>query len=356
MKYAFVLLIAALNVAAYSQHESIVFNETTHSFGLILEQNGTVEHTFQFINNGNTSLVIMGVNASCGCTTSGYTRDTVPPGGQGYVSASFNPYNRPGAFKKSLNVTTNSEPNIVTLYIEGNVRPTPRSITDEYPLQLGALRVRFASLNMGMIKNNAPATKTFEVYNDGDLPVTFSTNVQKPQHITINFEPQILPPKTLGSIVVVFDPSKSELGYTTENIVIQTNEPEPNKNKAMRIVATIEEYFPPMTAEELARAPRIGIDKSQHDFGSTKAGTNIDASFTITNSGQDPLLIRAVRSHCDCLSVEVDKDALTRNEQAVIKARFNTSGRQGNQLVSITIFTNDPKEPMKVVRVRGRLN
>jgi hypothetical protein len=356
MKYALILLMAALNVAAYSQNESIVFHETTHDFGLIHEQNGIVEHTFHFTNHGNTSLVIMGVNASCGCTTSGYTRDTVPPGGRGYVIASFNPYNRPGAFKQSLNVTTNSDPNIVTLYIEGNVRPTPRSASDEYRAKLGALRFKYVSLNMGMIKNNAPATRTFDVYNESDLPVTFSKNIQKPNNITINFDPQILPPKTLGKIEVVFDPTQSELGYTTENIVIQTNEPEPERNKNMRIVATIEEYFPPMTAEELDRAPRIVVDKNQHDFGSTTAGTSVNAAFTITNNGTDPLLIRAVRSHCDCLNVELDKDALDRNEQAVIRARFNTSGRQGNQLVSITIITNDPREPMKVVRVRGRLN
>jgi hypothetical protein len=356
MKYMFILLFILMQVSAFSQGSSVVFNDITHNFGLIQEENGIVEHSFLFTNTGNSSLVITGVNASCGCTTSGYTNDTVPPGGTGFVKASFNPYNRPGSFKKSLNVTTNGEPNLVTLYIEGNVRPMPRSAAEVFPAKLGALRFRFFSFNMGMIKNNAPASKTFDVYNDSDLPVTFSNNVKKPDHITILFEPQILPPQTLGKIVVTYDPEKSDLGYTTENIVILTNEREPNQNKNMRVVATVEEYFPPMTAEELARAPRIRFDKTQHDFGSTKSGNSINATFTITNNGHEPLLIRSVRSHCECLAIELDRDSINRNEQAVIRARFNTEGRVGNQLVSITVFTNDPQEPMKVVRVRGRLN
>jgi hypothetical protein len=357
MKYTFIILFAAVHFAAYAQNrQSVVFNETTHSFGQINEENGTVDYEFTFTNNGSAPLVILGVNASCGCTTSGYTTDTVPPGGKGFVKASYNPYNRPGAFKKSLNVTTNSDPNIVTLYIEGSVKPKARNISEEFPVKQGALRLKFASLNMGNVKNNALTTKSFDVYNDSDKPVSFSKNIQKPKNVVITFEPHVIPPKSIGSIVVTYDPTKSELGYITNDLVLQTNEPDQFKTKNLRIVATVEEYFPPMTAEELARAPRIAVDKRQHDFGSTTAGSGINASFTLTNIGHNPLLIRGVKSHCDCLTVEIDKESLNRNEQAVIRAKFNTAGRQGNQLISITIFTNDPQEPMKVVRVRGRLN
>ncbi len=357
IKYLLAIGWLILSISTYGQNkQTIFFTETTYNYGLIPEENGVVKHTFTFTNNGKEPLEISGVNASCGCTTSGFSKDIIPPGGNGFVEVIFDPYNRPGAFKKSLTVTSNGDPSVVTLYIEGTVKPKPKSVAEEYPKKIGALRLKFTTLNMGHVKNNARTSRNFEVYNDSDQSVKIEKIADVPKHLNITFQPQELQPKTSGNIVVDIDPTKLELGHIVETISIQTNEPNPDNNKELRITAVIEEYFSPMTSTELAKAPRISVDRRQYDFGSAAAGAQVNATFTLTNTGKEKLHIRKIQSHCDCVTIELDKDVLKRHEQAIVRAKFNTSGRQGNQLVSITIFTDDPQESMKVVRIKGRVN
>lgn len=356
MRFVFVNLMAIILLPAIGQDQGLVFNEVVHDFGVILEDYGTVEHTFNFTNKGNNPILITGVKPSCDCTVSTYTSDTVPEGGQGFVTVSFNPFNRPGPFRKSLIVTTNGEPNLITLYIEGVVKAKPRSIEEMYSVKMGDLRFKFSVFNFGMIKSHAPVTRGFEVYNDSDNLVAFEKKTKGPGYINIEFDRLVLEPKSTGIIYITYDPTKAELGYTVENIEIQTSEEPPFNHKKMKVVATIEEYFPPMTREELQRAPRVSVDKNIYDFGSAKSGATIKAAFTLSNSGYQPLKIRAIKSHCDCVKVDFDKNELQQNEPLVIRATFNTRERHGNQLISITIITNDPQKPMKIVQIKGRID
>lgn len=357
MKLCLSLFAAALIFPALGQGQpEISFSETSYNFGLVKEEDGPVDHTFLFVNKGKQPLMITGVSASCGCTTSGWSADTIAPGKLGFVKARFDPFNRPGAFKKSLTVASNGDPNIVSLYIEGFVRAKPRSIADEFPAKQGALRLKYASLNMGSIKNNSMTTRGFEVYNDSDAPLIFTKEIKKPGNIDISFNPDTLQPYGRGSIVASFDPSGSELGYTAEDIVIRTLEAEGMNEKNLRIVGVVEDYFPPMTAEELAKAPSMNIDRTSFDFGSVAAGSKIKADFTVSNTGKEELTIKKVRSSCDCIEAVVEKNSLKKNEQAVITAIFDTTGLEGSQTKTVAIFTNDPRQPMKVMRISGKVN
>ncbi|MEK6780212.1 MAG: DUF1573 domain-containing protein [Bacteroidota bacterium] len=90
-----------------------------HDFGKI-KQGTPVTHEFTFTNKGKVPLVITNVAPSCGCTTPDWTRDPIAPGGQGFIKATFNAA-APGAFNKSVTVTTNIEAGFVQLFIKGEV-------------------------------------------------------------------------------------------------------------------------------------------------------------------------------------------------------------------------------------------
>ena len=92
---------------------------TSHDFGKV-PQNIPVTHEFKFTNKGKVPLIITNVQASCGCTTPGWSHEPVPPGGQGYVKATFNAANA-GHFDKSVTVTANIESGFVSLAIRGDV-------------------------------------------------------------------------------------------------------------------------------------------------------------------------------------------------------------------------------------------
>ena len=122
MKRILFLAIAfmALTVAQAQQKDStIVFNKTVHDFGE-MAQGVPQTYSFEFTNTGKEVLSIENVRASCGCTSSGWTKEPIKPGEKGYVSATYNAATN-GMFDKSLTVTSNGAPNIIILRVKGNV-------------------------------------------------------------------------------------------------------------------------------------------------------------------------------------------------------------------------------------------
>ncbi len=134
MKKLFLLvaLLALVNVG-YSQQVTAAVTETApkadlavfgtaslnHDFGKI-KQGVPVTHEFKFTNNGKVTMVITNVAPSCGCTTPDWTREPIAPGGQGFIKATYNAAS-PGAFNKSVTVTSNIENGFVQLFIKGEV-------------------------------------------------------------------------------------------------------------------------------------------------------------------------------------------------------------------------------------------
>ena len=90
--------------------------------------------------------------------------------------------------------------------------------------------------------------------------------VNNPDHIKLKFSPQSLPSKTVGTVQVTYDPRElKSLGIRSDFIEFKTDEWD-NGVKKIRVIALLEEYFPPMTSEELAHSPRLKIENPQHDL------------------------------------------------------------------------------------------
>ncbi|MEM7109131.1 MAG: DUF1573 domain-containing protein, partial [Bacteroidota bacterium] len=191
--FFFALLSMGSLLARAQITETLTFSEKNYDFGRIKEVDGPVIHEFSFINNGPDTVQITNVKASCGCTTPAWTREPVAPGQYGSIQAQYNPKNRPGAFNKNLTVTLNSSAELIRLFIKGYVEPKPKSIEDEFPVQMGAVRTKNRAFNFGRVKvTNDPVSKEFEIVNVSDSMIIFSDSVAKPAHIRVEFEPQLL--------------------------------------------------------------------------------------------------------------------------------------------------------------------
>ena len=167
------------------------FDESTHDFGEVKEDAGAISYEFVFTNSGNSPLIINNVKASCGCTTPAWSKEPVMPGEKGFIKAEYNPLNRPGAFNKSLTITSNAESQNI-LYIQGKVVPRIKYIEEELRVQVGALRLKNKTVNMGRITTENVSTRNIDVYNDSDKPITFSKKSVGPEFIKLAFEPQTL--------------------------------------------------------------------------------------------------------------------------------------------------------------------
>jgi hypothetical protein len=96
-----------------------VFDNADFDFGKI-KQGVPVTHKFTFTNKGKVAMVITNAQPSCGCTTPNWSKEPIPPGGQGFVEATFNAAS-PNAFNKTIAVMANVENGVIQLRIRGEV-------------------------------------------------------------------------------------------------------------------------------------------------------------------------------------------------------------------------------------------
>ncbi|WP_210514605.1 DUF1573 domain-containing protein [Hymenobacter terricola] len=96
------------------------FAESEFDFGDI-QPDTKVHHTFSFTNTGKSPLLIEDATASCGCTTPSWTKEPVAPGAQGKMEVQFDSHGKQGIISKQVAVRANTQPNITTILIKGNV-------------------------------------------------------------------------------------------------------------------------------------------------------------------------------------------------------------------------------------------
>lgn len=111
----------------------------------------------------------------------------------------------------------------------------------------------------------------------------------------------------------------------------------------------MEEYFPPMTSEELALTPRLKIEKPEHDFGEIAQGRSVTNKFVISNTGKTALNIRQTKASCGCTASKPEKSTLKPGESSTIKVTFDSEGRSGEQSKTIFVFSNDPVNPTQKI-------
>ena len=108
-------LVSKVSAAA----SSIVWKSESIDVGSI-PQNTPKPIVFEFKNTGKTAVIVTNVQGSCGCTATNYTKTPIAPGKSGTVTATYNAAN-PGAFTKTVSVTTNAETTVKVLTIKGTV-------------------------------------------------------------------------------------------------------------------------------------------------------------------------------------------------------------------------------------------
>lgn len=99
----------------------MLFDSDMHDFGRITEGE-SISYSFHFRNTGNSDLVISGCSATCGCTIADYPRGRIVPGGEGYVTVSFNSRGKVGQQYQEVTVSSNAQPSRIILKIIAQVK------------------------------------------------------------------------------------------------------------------------------------------------------------------------------------------------------------------------------------------
>jgi len=108
--------------------DTISLKENEYNFGKI-PQGKPVSHVFLFTNSGKIPVVLDNVQASCGCTTPEWNKDTVRTGSSSKIIVGYNAMND-GPFSKFITITYNGK-QTKQITIKGEVWKTPSSSAPE---------------------------------------------------------------------------------------------------------------------------------------------------------------------------------------------------------------------------------
>ena len=350
----FVFAVGAFTAIA-QEKSKITFEETSHDYGSFLESDGPQSFDFVFTNEGTVPLVLTNVRASCGCTTPKWTREPVAPGAKGSIKVSYDPKNRPGSFSKSVTVNSNAENSTVTLRISGTVKPREKTLEEQYPRTLGSLRVKRNHISFVKIKNTEVKSEKLELVNDTDEPVSISLKTVPPE-VKATLSGDEIAAHSTGWIEVTFDATKvNTYGFVSKRIYLNIDGDSEYKN-SIGCSATVEEDFSSLSDEDIANAPVVTFAETSHNFGTINQGDKVEHVFEIKNEGKNDLIIRRVKSSCGCTAVSPSKNIISAGETAPIKVVFDSRGKKGKQTKTITVITNDPKNPTTTLRVSSQIN
>ncbi|MCU0420368.1 MAG: DUF1573 domain-containing protein [Cyclobacteriaceae bacterium] len=328
--------------------EPLQFQEKTHDFGEVEEEEGIITYDFVFTNMSPRPVKIVSVNASCGCTTPDWTKDPVAVGKTGFVRVNFDPAGRPGYFNKSLTLVTDSHQTPVTLQIKGNVVRGKAVSEKEFPAINGQLRLRHSSFNLGKVYvNKANAVAEFEVVNKGPNALHIS-EVNHPGYLKTEI-PRVISAGEKGLIKIWMDANaRKQWGFVSESIHLATDDPL-LPEKYFSVYATIEEFFPVLTPEQAAKAPALKLSLLSFDLGRIKQGNTVLRQVVLKNTGKAELAIREVQPNCPCVSAAVASTTLKPGQETMLTIGFDTQGRSASQQKAVTIYSNDPKMPVQRV-------
>jgi hypothetical protein len=333
--------------------EPIKFQDKVHDFGEVTEQNGSVQHEFSFVNKSARPVLIISVQPSCGCTTPGWSREPVAPGKTGYIQASFDPKGRPGYFTKTLTVTTDYDQNPIILQIKGNVVDKKgENLPHDLLIENGSLRLRSNSFNMGKVFiNKPPVQMEFPMYNASSDTLKI-IEIVAASFIKLSV-PKYLAPNTKGSLKITYDAKlRNQYGFTSDNITLKTDD-KSQPNKSFSVYATVEESFPTLSPEEQAVAPVLYFETYTVDMGNLRKGIDFQRVVKFKNKGKKNLNIRYLQSNCSCVSVQSTSLTIKPFEEASLKITFNSDGREGLQNKAVTVYSNDPVNPVQRITISG---
>jgi Protein of unknown function (DUF1573) len=350
------LLVYGAAVLAQIAQTKMQLAATEHDFGTFKEEAG--RQTFDFIvtNTGTDPLVIQNVVASCGCTTPEWTKQPIPAGGKGKITAIYDPKDRPGPFNKTLSVYSNSKPEVAVLVIKGEVTPREKTVEELFTFPVGGVRFESQQLAFTNVKKTEKKIRIMQVVNTSAAPVKVEFEGY-PLYMSLKANPETLKPGQKGIVEGSYDATKNPgWGNFTDLVKVKLNGAV-QENTYYYVSANLVEDFSSLSKEDLANAPVFKLASNTFDLGKIKGSTQNEVEFKFNNGGKNDLIIRNIRATCGCTAVQQGNQGvgIKAGESSSIKAVFNSGSYNGKVTKAIYVYTNDPKNSEVVLMLNAEV-
>lgn len=359
MIFCFILAICSVFTALgqAAPGAKLVWKTNRIDLGTLLEEQGMRSVVFEFVVNQGSSFFIQEVLSDCGCTTAGFSKDTLQLGQSGKIQVDFDPSSAAGFFSKLVVVRGGQGEVQDSLFIEGIALPYPANLERNYPIRLGFLGFRMKIINMGEVFDNEPKIKYLEFFNYATVALEKKNfNSKSPSYIQIEQVQDLVRPKERGLLKISYQASlRPELGSVSDKVAIGWNT-DPKAALELDVLADLFDYFAPISKDQLEEVPQLFMEEKIIDLGKISGTTIIRKTVTLTNLGKKELEIRKVQGNCACLTLGLAKKLLAPGEKVDLTFIFDPTGRKGIDQRNIYLFTNDPVNPVQLLVVKSRVD
>lgn len=343
--------------AQQTKSAQVDFDKYNHDFGTINEVDGPVSCTFTFTNKGELPFVINTTSVSCGCTSPEYSKAPVMPSKSGTIKVTFDPEGRPGPFDKLINILCNDTRKTITLHITGNVKPRPRTITDDYPFHLyDGVRISSRTLHMGNVARGRVTNITLGIANAGKQAANIDVSGGSLlAFISVKPQKRELAPGERSEILISVDGTKiDKWGEELFFFSLITNSKEDMEPIGGSLIFV--DDVSKLTNQEMQNAPHAEFSSYFYHFSQQKQGVELSRKFTIKNTGKSDLVIRAMDATSPRILASVDKMSIAPGSEAVVTVKVDTKGvPQGRLSEAVKVITNDPNQPSRDLAVMATI-
>jgi hypothetical protein len=329
---------------------TIFFEHTTFNFGKIKEVDGTVYHVFNFKNIGKGELKVLNVKAACGCTTPKWSNTPMKTDETGYIRIGFSPLEQSGRVEKSLEVTTNGTPERVYISFTADVEPKDAEWKAKTPQVQGNMRVQGNSIRF-TTKDSHTDSFVFSLYNQGKSAMEIH-HMELPSYFTYKVVKPVIPAGEGTNIIFRFNPYNAQYGPNERMIkIITTDDVAPVKEVMTWI--NLEQDFSKVKFK--GGPPKVVFKDTIKDFGELFLDELVEYDFEVSNAGKSDLIIRRAYGTCGCTVTHVQDSILKKGAKTKIHVVFNTKNIEQQTEKTIQVITNDPSNPVAVLRLRAFL-
>lgn len=164
--------------------------------------------------------------------------------------------------------------------------------------------------------------------------------------LMVSFEPQEVPHNAFTRMRLNYlTNDQSPLGFQRHTVLLIQD------SDSLAFLPLQLSLLPPLSN----KGPVLGMTRDELDYKVVKEGDLVSDVLLITNNGSAPLEIFKVESNCVCLEASISQLKIMPQQNAQLRLKLDTKGRDRLERKIITIFTNDPSFPAKSIVVKAHL-
>jgi hypothetical protein len=206
-KIFFLPIIILFQYIAYAQPTITIIGGTNADFGT-LYRGERIEKKLTIKNEGNDTLNIANVSASCGCTAAMMSEKIIAPGDSGTLNVGFNSENFSGKVQKIITITSNDPQNSALQFRFGV------NILEELSVDPRTLIIREA-------KKNENVSTTLKIKNTSKSPISLLSWSSENKNVSMELPQEPLQPSEETTLTIKY--SCKEAGYVNSTFDIVTD-------------------------------------------------------------------------------------------------------------------------------------